>query len=150
MLYVAPSELQRRGIRWRDIEADHRRTARALEGMDVLRAGSSGRLTLLPAAIDPENDILFAPSRAWESVTAYDVTRHHRRAGDGDALRIDVERELGRCAWPRPESIEVLAVRRGPRGGLSGRLRLTFRTAQAGPLLLGRTAHKGGGLFVGC
>lgn len=150
VLYVAPSELQRRGIRWRDIETDHRRTARALEGMDVLRAGSSGRLTLLPAAIDPENDILFAPSRAWESVTAYDVTRHHRRAGDGDALRIDVERELGRCAWPRPESIEVLAVRRGPRGGLSGRLRLTFRTAQAGPLLLGRTAHKGGGLFVGC
>ena len=150
VLYVAPSELQRRGIRWRDIEADHRRTARALEGMDVLRAGSSGRLTLLPAAIDPENDVLFAPSRAWESVTAYDVTRHHRRAGDGDALRIDVERELGRCAWPRPESIEVLAVRRGPRGGLSGRLRLAFRTAQAGPLLLGRTAHKGGGLFVGC
>lgn len=152
LLYVAPSELQRRGVRWRDIEAAHRETAVSLEGMDVLRAGSAGRLTLAPTVVDPDNDPLFAPARVWESVTIYDVTRHHRGPDAEDAIRHDIVAELDRRGWPRlrHECIEVLAVRNGPRGGLSGRLRLTFRTAQTGPLLLGRTAHKGGGLFAGC
>ena len=152
ILYIAPSELQRGGVRWRDVAAEHRRTADALEGMDVLRAGRAGCLTLVPAVVDPDSDPLFAPARVWESVTAYDVTRHHRGLSAEDALRLDAGAELERCGWPelRPDSIKVLAVRRGPRGGLSGRLRLTLRTAQAGPLLIGRTAHKGGGLFAGC
>ena len=126
--------------------------AGALEGMDVLRASSAGRLTLVPAAVDRDSDALFAPAMVWESVTTYDVTRHHRGSSPEDALRLDVGEELERSGWPRlrPESIKVLAVRSGPRGGLSGRLRLTFRTAQAGPLMIGRTAHKGGGLFAGC
>ena len=151
-LYIAPSELQRNGARWRDIAAVHERTVGALEGMDVLRAGPAGRLTLAPAALDLDSDPLFAPSRVWESVTTYDVTRHYRGPSAEDALALDVAAELQRCGWPRlrRESIEVLAVRRGPRGGLSGRLRLTFRTAEAGPLLIGRTAHRGGGLFAGC
>ena len=151
LLYVAPSEMQRGGVRWRDIEAQHRRLAGALEGMDVLRAGLAGRLTLVPAAVDRDSDALFAPARVWESVTVYDVTRHHRGPSAEDALRLDVGAELERCGWPRlhPEAIDVLAVRRGPRGGLSGRLRLRFPTAQVGPLLIGRTAHKGGGLFAG-
>lgn len=152
LLYVAPSEMQRCGVRWRDIETPHRLMAGALEGMDVLRAGSAGRLRLVPATVDREADALFAPARVWESVTAYDVTRHHHGPGVEDALGLDVGAELERCGWPqlRPESINVLAVRHGPRGGLSCRLRLTFRTAQVGPLLIGRTAHKGGGLFAGC
>ena len=152
LLYVAPSRFQRRGVRWRDIEADHRLTAGALEGMDVLRAGAAGCLTLAPAVVDSESDALFAPARVWESVTIYHVARHHRGLGAEDALRLDVRAELERCGWPRlrPESIDVLAFRCGPRGGLSGRLRLTFRTAQVGLLLIGRTAHKGGGLFGGC
>ena len=151
LLYVAPSELQRRGVRWRDIEAVHRRTTGALEGMEVLRAGAAGRLTLVAAGVDRDRDALFAPARVWESVTAYDVTRHPRGPSAEDALRMDVAAELHRCGWPRlrPEDIEVLAVSRGPRGGLSGRLRLAFPTAQNGPLVIGRTAHKGGGLFVG-
>ena len=152
ILYIAPSELQRGGVRWRDVAAEHRRAADALEGMDVLRAGRAGCLTLVPAVVDPDGDPLFAPAQVWESVTTYDVTRHHRGLNAEDALRLDLGAELERCGWPRlrPDSIEVLAVRHGPRGGLSGRLRLTFRTAQAGPLLIGRTAHKGGGLFAGC
>ena len=152
LLYVAPSELQRNGIRWLDIAADHGRMADAIEGMDVLRAGPAGRLTLVPVVVGPGSDPLFTPARVWESVTTYDVTRHYRGPSAEDALALDVAAELQRCGWPRlrRESIEVLAVRRGPRGGLSGRLRLTFRTAEAGPLLIGRTAHKGGGLFAGC
>ena len=151
ILYIAPSELQRGGVRWRDVAAEHRRAADALEGMDVLRAGRAGCLTLVTAVVNSDSDPLFAPARVWESVTTYDATRHHRGLSAEDALGLDAGAELDRCGWPRPrpESIEVLAVRRGPRGWLSGRLRLTFRTAQAGPLLIGRTAHKGGGLFAG-
>ena len=152
LLYIAPSELQRDGAPWRDIAAVHGWTAGALEGMDVLRAVPAGRLTLASASLDPDSDPLFAPAQVWESVTTYDVTRHYRGPGAEDALALDVAAELRRCGWPtlRRESIEVVAVRRGPRGGLSGRLRLRFRTAEAGPLLIGRTAHKGGGLFAGC
>ena len=151
IVYIGPTRLQRRGVRWRDIEKDHRLTVRALEGMDVLYAGKAGRLKLAPAVLDAKSDPLFAMARGWESVTEYDVTRHRRRLGDEEALRADVAAELERCGWPRlpPDAMEVLAVRRGPRGRLSGRLRLAFSTAQPGPLLIGRTAHKGGGLFVG-
>lgn len=149
ILYIAPTKFRRGRVRWREIEADHRRTVQALEGMDILRAGPAGLLTLAPAVVDEEHDPLFAAARTWESVTPYRVTRHYRRRTDEDALGVDLRSELDSAGWPRPASIEVLAVRRGPRGGLSGRARVIFRTAQAGPLLLGRTAHKGGGLFVG-
>lgn len=149
LLYIAPDRFQRSRVRWREIEKKHRLLVDALEGMDILRAGAAGRLTLEPAAVDAECDLLFAPARVWESVTTYHVTRHYRRRSDEDTLRIDVDSDLRRRGWPRPESINVMAARRGPRRGLSGRVRLTFRTAQPGPLLIGRTAHKGGGLFAG-
>ncbi|MCY4237667.1 MAG: type I-U CRISPR-associated protein Csb2 [Rhodospirillaceae bacterium] len=151
IVYIAPTRLQRRSVRWWDIKEDHRLTARALEGMNILRAGKAGYLRLGPAVFEAESDPLFSAARVWESVTEYDVTRHRRRLGDEEALKADVIAELSRCSWPRlpPDALEVLAVRRGPRGKLSGRLRLVFPTAQPGPLLIGRTAHKGGGLFVG-
>ena len=152
ILYIPPNLLQRNGVMdWAEIAQDHHRMARALEGMDVLRAGRAGRLALAPLLIDLESDPLFASSRIWESVTDYDMTRHRRRLSDGEALKADVAAELSRCRWPLlpSDAIEILALRRGPRGGLAGRLRLSFPTAQAGPLLIGRSAHKGGGLFVG-
>ena len=150
LLYIAPTRLQGRGVRWPEISADHRRVVQALEGMDVLRAGAAGRLKLAPTVLDSESDPLFAPARTWESVTDYHVTRHHRRLRDEEALKADITAELERRGWPRvrPDSIEILALCRGPRGGLSGRLRLAFPTAQSGPLLIGRTSHKGGGLFA--
>ena len=151
ILYVAPHRLQRDGVRWRDISRNHDLVARALEGMEVLRAGKAGKLALAPARVDPETDPLFAPARVWESVTEYAVTRHRRRLADVDALESDVAAEIRRCGWPLPApgGIDLIAVRRGPRGGLAGRLRLTFPTAQPGPLAIGRTAHKGGGWFRG-
>ena len=149
LLYLAPSVLERNGVRWRNVESLHQMTTDALQGMDVLRAGSAGLLTLLPAVVDPDNDPLFAPARVWESTTIYDVARHRRGSSAGDALAQDVASELDRAGWPRPERIDVLIVRSVPRVGLAGRVRLTFRTSQVGPLLIGRTAHKGGGLFAG-
>ena len=150
LLFLAPTQLQRRGLNWQDIYRDHRVTAAALDGMDVLRAGSSGRLNLTATLVDPERDVLFASTHIWESVTDYQVTRH-RTVGDAhNALELDVLAELGRVGWPSPETVEVMTCRGVPGEGLSGRLRLKFWTAQAGPLAIGRNAHKGGGLFSGC
>ena len=149
LLYIAPTWLQRRGLHWSEIKKDHHRTEQALRGMNVLRAGAAGKLTLVPIILDRECDPLFAPTRVWQSVTDYHVTRHHRRLSDEEAIKTDVLSELERRGWPQPQpnAIEVLAVRRGSRGRLSGRLRLRFSKAQHGPLLIGSTAHKGGGLF---
>ena len=148
ILFVAPSELQRGGASWREIRDDHAGVERALEGMTVLRAGRAGCMVLTPSALDTESDPLFVASREWESVSDYRVTRHRRRLSDEEALTSDVVAELGRIGWPFPAALEVLSARRGSRGGLSGRLRLTFAAAQEGPLMIGRTAHKGGGLFM--
>lgn len=150
LLYIAPSRLQRRGVHWREIKQTHRRLAEALEGMDRLRAGTAGLLTLTPTVVEEDDDPLFTAARVWETVTAYDVTRHRPKVDVVDALTADVADELQRRYWPVPDTIEVVEAHQGPRGGLSGRVRLCFRVAQAGPLLIGRTAHKGGGLFVGC
>ena len=148
ILYIAPTLLHRDGVRMKEIAADHRLTERALEGMEVLRAGKAGRLVLAPAVLDAESDPLFMPSLVWESVSDYRVTRHRRRLADDEALTADVLAELRRIGWPAPEAVDVFVVLRGPGGGLSGRLRLSFASAQAGPLAIGRTAHKGGGLFA--
>ncbi len=148
LLYIAPSRRQR-GMDWNKIGRDHRLVERALEGMDVLRAGQAGKLLLEPVGIDVETDPLFASARVWESATDYHATRHNRRLNDDEALVEDVRAELGRIGWPMPQSIEVLAARRGPRGRLSGRARIAFAVAQVGPLIIGHTAHKGGGLFAG-
>ncbi len=148
LLFVAPNLLQRGGLGWREIAGDHVRLEHALAGMNVLRAGPAGRLTLAPAALEAEGDPLFAPSQIWESISDYRVTRHRRRTTAKEALRTDVVAELTRIGWPEPDTVEILSVRCGPRGGLSGRLRITFATALAGPLAIGSTMHKGGGLFA--
>lgn len=148
ILYISPHLLERCDARWSDFAADHHRAEKALEGMEILRAGKAGRLVLAPATIEEDTDPLFAAARIWHSVTDYRVTRHRRRLTDEEALKVDVRTELGRIGWPVPQAVEVLAARRGPRGGLSGRLRLTFAAAQTGPLAIGRSAHKGGGLFA--
>ena len=147
-LYVAPNWLQRHGASWREVSEQHDLVEQALEGMDTLLAGNAGRLAIAPSAPDSDHDPLFAPARVWESVADYQLTRYRRRLTDKQALTSDVLTELCRRAWPVPETVEVLSVHRGPRGALSGRLRITFATVQAGPLLLGRTAHRGGGLFA--
>lgn len=147
LLYIAPSRLQRVGVSWPEVSGDHTRVEGALAGMAVLRAGRAGRLALAPSTIEEESDPLFAPSREWQSVSDYRVTRHRRRLGDDEALTADAVAELDRIGWPAPAGVKVLSVRRGVRGGLSGRLQLTFTAAQEGPLLIGRTAHMGGGLF---
>ncbi len=148
LLFIAPNLLQRNKVKWREIAGDHARLERALDSMSILRAGKAGYLTLSPSLPDIDNDPLFVSSRIWESVSDYRVTRHRRRSSSKEALSSDVLAELRRIGWPIPTSIDVLRIECTPGSGLSGRLRLTFATARQGPLLIGRTSHKGGGLFA--
>ena len=149
LLYIAPSWLHRGEPGWGEFSAYHGVAETALEGMRVLRAGKAGRLALEPMRIDAGTDPLFAPARNWESVTEYRVTRHRRHLAEGEALKADLVAELRRIGWPILKTLVIREVRGGRRGGLAGRVRLSFGVAQPGPLAIGSTAHKGGGLFAG-
>ena len=149
LLYIAPSWLHRGEPGWNEFSADHGAAATALESMRVLRAGKAGRLALAPMRIDAGPDPLFAPARNWESVTEYRVARHRRHLAEGEALKADLVAELRRIGWPMPKTLLIREARKGRRGGLAGRVRLSFAVAQPGPLAIGSTVHKGGGWFAG-
>lgn len=117
----------------------------AMVDLAELRAGAAGLLRLVPEGLADE-DPLLAPARVWESLTVYRPTRYAKRCGAAEALAADARAACRRRSWPEPQ-VEVLEVAEGPRGGLAGRLRLRFAVARPGPILLGRTAHLGGGLF---
>ncbi len=103
-------------------------------------------IRLRPMGID-DDDPLFAAAPSWRSLTVYRPTRHPKRDPES-AIAEDIRTEAARRGLPRPE-VRLLNIERGPRGGLAIRARLCFARAIGGPVLLGRTLHKGGGLFVG-
>jgi CRISPR-associated protein Csb2 len=146
LLIIAPHALERRVP-----ERDERRHLKLLEaaisGLDDLRAGSAGRLSLVSTDIDPASDSLLEPSQHWESVTEYHPTRYAKRSAPNEVLSNDIRAELRRLEMPAPVKIDPFEIREGPRGGLSGRLRLQFATSVPGLVLLGRSRHFGGGLF---
>ncbi|MCG8440174.1 MAG: type I-U CRISPR-associated protein Csb2 [Caulobacterales bacterium] len=119
----------------------------ALIGLDHLRIGRrTRRLTPLPEPGD--DDPLLRPARRWKSRTAYTPARHPKRGEDARAhLARDIRVEASRRGLPRPDKVEILSLEKGPRGGLTTRIALDFAVAIPGPILLGRTAHRGGGLF---
>ena len=147
LIVVAPHVVDRR--------TPTREEASALEALDAsladfreLRAGSSGKLTLRPYVIDAGMDRLFAPSRVWESVTPYQVTRHAKGVGAAEVLSADLLVECRRRGLPEPR-VAPRDLRGVPGVGLIGRARLSFEVAVQGPIILGRTRHRGGGLFIG-
>jgi CRISPR-associated protein Csb2 len=119
---------------------------RALTGFDELRAGAAGLLSLRPGELDM-NDDLFSPAREWRSVTHYVVNRHAKGVGVEAALARDVRDTCARLRLPVPE-VGVTSTRGVPGVGLAAELTLRFAAAISGPLLLGRTRHRGGGLFA--
>jgi CRISPR-associated protein Csb2 len=130
--------------------AERRLFDRVTGSLAEVRAGPAGLLRLSPMAMAEEG--AFGLSRNWRSLTPYQPTRHCGSRPDpakaSAAIVDDVMLECARRALPRPEQARVLRLDRGPRGGLSAFVSLRFATAVAGPLLLGRDAHQGGGLFV--
>ena len=114
-----------------------------------VRAGRLGVLTLGPACALATGDPLVGSVRVWESRTPYHPTRHAGRGKNPDAAVVrDVIAECERRGLPRPE-VELLELNAGPNGGgLGARVRLRFAVAVAGPIMLGRDSHVGGGLFA--
>lgn len=117
----------------------------ALTGLEELKAGAAGLITLRAASIDPDAELLDR-SRAWESLTPYVVTRHVRGTSAHAALIADVQAECARIGLPRVD-VDVVAGYGKSGVGLVGILRLRFASSVAGPLVLGRTRHLGGGVF---
>jgi CRISPR-associated protein Csb2 len=120
----------------------------ALDDLRELRAGSAGHLALRATWVDMEVDPLTAPSRTWESVTAYQVTRHAKLATAADALSEDLRAECCRRRLPEPV-VKPLELPGVPDVGLVGRARLLFAVALTGPIVLGKSRYVGGGLFTG-
>lgn len=148
LLILAPHILERRAPRggeprYLDLLDE------AMQDMTSLLAGRDGNVQLSPIHVDTDEDCLFGRFRRWESVTTYKPTRHAKKMAAADALVADVLQEISRCGLPQPK-VDVLHAEEGPRGGLSGRLRLEFHGAEKGPLILGKTRHLGGGVFRGC
>lgn len=119
----------------------------ALRDFAQLRAGPAGLLRLAQVSSTIAESQLLTRARRWETVTPYKLTRHAKRLSPSEALCKDVLAEIRRLQLPIPD-VEVLSVDQGPKGGIEGHLRLEFPQTQPGPILIGRTRHFGGGLFM--
>jgi CRISPR-associated protein Csb2 len=147
LLVVAPHVVNRREPT-REERRHEKVLEKALEGMRELRAGKAGCLVLRPSRIDLELDPFTTSSRVWESATAYNVNRHLRVGDASGALAADLKQECRKRGLPAPASVLVLHVQGVPGQGLGGRMRLEFNAAVRGPLLLGKSRHLGGGMFL--
>lgn len=145
-LLVIPPHLLERGVPAREDRDRLRVLERAVASLSLLWAGRRGPIQLRPTGID-DDDPLFAAAPSWRTLTVYRPTRYPKRDAES-AIAEDIRTEATRRGLPRPE-VRLLDIARGPRGGLAIHARLCFARAVAGPVLLGRTLHKGGGLFVG-
>lgn len=145
LLVVTPGQLDRRNS-WRAPE--HATTLElALEGLHQLQAGKDGCLQLRPVVVDTTGHRLFQASRIWESCTPYDVNRHARKSTADTVLKRDVLSECERRGLPRPK-VAVLEWKAVSESGLQGWLRLEFKNAVPGLIILGRSRYVGGGLFA--
>ena len=143
LIVLSPHFVERRPATVR--EWAHMRTlGAALKGFSVLRAGSAGHLSL---ADDANPGWLTARSRVWTTATCYVVTRHRKARAAVDALRSDVMEECLRVGLPKPKVI-VRSTEGRAGVGLTGDVKLVFEQDVSGPILLGKTRHLGGGLFV--
>jgi CRISPR-associated protein Csb2 len=113
-----------------------------------LRTVRAGRLGVIPLRISSMDHRLSGPARIWESHTDYRPARYAGRNKNHAApLLRDAASECERRGLPKP-AIELLDLSVGPKDGIAARLRLCFAVAVAGPILLGRDSHQGGGLFL--
>lgn len=127
-----------------DITGAERQSFTRVTGqLALIRAGAVGLLSLStpqPLPVDA--------GTVWTSQTRYRPTRHPGRDTDPAAfIAADVQGELSRRGLPAPVDIQITDILSGPRDGLSARLTLRFALPVSGPILLGRDAHRGGGML---
>lgn len=128
--------------------AGRRRFADALEEMVEVRAGRAGRFALQRVPVDSD-DPLLRPSMKWRTVTRYNVNRHELAGSVPESVAADARLSLADLGFPVPVGLEVSSIGSVPGVGVSAHLEITFSTAVGGPLMLGRTRHRGGGLLEG-
>ncbi|MGH7029534.1 MAG: type I-G CRISPR-associated protein Csb2 [Stellaceae bacterium] len=119
-----------------------------VNSLEVVQAGKLGIVTLVMNPAGAEDRRLVGPARVWESHTGYIPTRPVRRGDDPiDVLRRDAASECRRRGLSAPD-VEVIEASSNERGRIDSRLRLSFGIGVAGPVILGRESHRGGGLFL--
>jgi CRISPR-associated protein Csb2 len=119
-----------------------------VSSLELVRAGRLGVITL-SVDMDGTDDPRFAgPVKVWQTHTCYRATRPARQGDDPvDGLRRDVVIECWRRGLPTPD-VEVLDYINEPDRRIAAHLLLHFAVRVAGPLVLGRDSHQGGGLFL--
>lgn len=125
---------------------DHKELEIALRGLEIVRVPGIGKLDVYSADLDTVSHLL-EPSAIWRTLTPYTVCRHGKKMTAEEVIRRDVISECSRQGFPHPETIDVTSWRAQHGLGLHAELKLTFANEIRGPILLGRTRHKGGGVF---
>jgi CRISPR-associated protein Csb2 len=119
-----------------------------VSSLAVVRAGRLGVIRLAADAPSTRAERLTGPARIWESHTCYRPTQSVRNGeAPEDVVLDDLAGECRRRGLPVP-AIELLELADADALCVSARLRLRFAAAVAGPVLLGRDSHQGGGLFL--
>jgi len=144
LLLVAPWRVDRTYQAQREIRAEFEQITAKLE---KIRAGRIGVFQLTKTIDSVSADRLLSLSTCWRSATLYQPTRYPKSMADAELkLQTDIQLECQRRGLPQPK-VEIVSVIAGKRGGFRAEARLIFAVMVAGPLMLGRESHKGGGLF---
>ena len=127
---------------WKPTPSDRRAFRDVAETLSIVRAGGLGMIAL--RARRDGLELLLGPSRTWISATPYRPNSHAKpRQDTTSAVVTDITTACARLGRPRP-SVELSGARMD--GEISAHLQ--FTRAVVGPLMLGRDAHAGGGLFL--
>ena len=96
-----------------------------------------------------DDDRVTATAQIWRSTTPYLATRNIKKGADATAaVTQDLLTECRRRGLPAPAAVKVARASAGPYDGRpTAEIELSFATAVRGPILLGRSSHRGGGLF---
>ncbi|NOZ51634.1 MAG: type I-U CRISPR-associated protein Cas5/Cas6 [Gammaproteobacteria bacterium] len=125
-----------------------RKFEQVARGLRIVRAGSLGLFNLAEPVQVSADDGLFKSSKNWCSVTAYVPTRFPKGAKERYPQHIvaDLLNECARRGLPTPD-VTITNLIKEPRGRVAAYLQLNFSKKISGPIILGRTSHKGGGVF---
>lgn len=123
------------------------RVREAMVGFRELRAGAAGRLAVEPVVPDPAGDPVLGRAHHWRSVTPYTVNRHRDAGGLDRAVIADVVDACASSGLPAPVEVTVREVKTRRGQPVSASVDLRFAVAVAGPILIGRTRFRGGGVF---
>ncbi|NWG71534.1 MAG: type I-U CRISPR-associated protein Cas5/Cas6 [Parvularculaceae bacterium] len=124
---------------------DRKRFEAVVSQLSVIRAGRLGVIQLEPRN---QEATYCSSGTSWVSETCFVPTRIPKKKDNvEEALADDLRRECFRRGLPRPE-VTIDRILEGPRGGISGDVRLDFTRPVQGPIILGRGSHLGQGLFA--